>query len=272
MIGKRTIGKTGYISGLVLTVVLSLSTFILAQDQDLDFHWSGKLSPDQIVEIKNLNGKIEARGDSSSDQVEVTAEKSGPDADLVKIEVVPHAEGITICAIYPGGSTGAKTGPCEPGEKWHSDNHNSKVKVNFIVHMPENLRFSATSIKGSITADDLGRFVRADSVNGSVRVSTKQWAELSSVNGSLEARMGSADWTGTLKMTTVNGSIDLKMPSEFNADVRFSSVNGHLDTDYPLSVSGSIGNHRVEGRVGNGGRKLILDTVNGSVRMRRESI
>ena len=255
----------------ILTVVL-FATFALAQDQGREFHWTGKLSPDQIVEIKNLNGKIEARGDSSSDQVEVTAEKSGPDADLVRIEVVPHAEGVTICTIYPGGSTNAKTGPCEPGEKWHVDSHNSKVKVNFIVRMPENLRFSGTSINGSITADDLGRFVRADSVNGSVRVSTKQWAELSSVNGSLEARMGSADWTGTLKISTVNGSIDLTMPSELNADVRFSSVNGHLDTDYPLSVSGSIGNHRVEGRVGNGGRKLILDTVNGGVRLKRESI
>ena len=256
----------------ILTVLFSLSVFTLAQDEGRDFHWTGKLSPDQIVEIKNLNGKIEARGDSSSDQVEVNAAKSGPDADLVKIEVVPSAEGVTICAIYPGGSTKAKSGPCLPGEKWQVDSHNSKVKVNFIVHMPENLRFSATSINGSITADDMGRFVRADSVNGSVRVSTKQWAELSSVNGSLEARMGSAEWTGTLKMTTVNGSIDLKMPSEFNADVHFSSVNGHLDTDYPLSVSGSIGNHRVEGRVGNGGRKLILDTVNGSVHLKRDSI
>jgi Putative adhesin len=266
------VGKNRHRSSSVLTLVLLSTTFSLAQDQGREFHWSGKLSPDQIVEIKNLNGKIEARGDNSSDQVEVTAEKSGPDAELVKIEVVPHAEGITICAIYPGGSTRAKSGPCEPGEKWQVDNHSSKAKVDFTVRVPTNLRFAATSINGSVTAEDMGRFVRADSVNGSVRVSTKQWAELSSVNGSLEASMGSADWTGTLKISTVNGSIDLKMPSELNADVRFSSVNGHLDTDYPVSVSGNIGSHRVEGRVGNGGRKLVLDTVNGSVRLKRESL
>jgi hypothetical protein len=117
MIGRRTIGKNRYFLGSLLTVILSLATFALAQDQGREFHWTGKLTPDQIVEIKNLNGKIEARGDNSSDEVEVTAEKSGPDADLVKIEVVPHAEGVTICAIYSGGSLGAKTGPCEPGEK-----------------------------------------------------------------------------------------------------------------------------------------------------------
>jgi DUF4097 and DUF4098 domain-containing protein YvlB len=256
----------------LLAAILLTSACALAQDQDQarDFHWTGKLAPDQTVEIKNFNGKIEAHGDSSTDQIEVTAEKIGPNADQVRIEVVPHAEGITICAIYPGGSTGATTGPCEPGQKWHVNSHNAKVKVNFTVHLPSNLRFAADSVNGAITAEDMGRFVRAESVNGSVRVSTKQWAELSSVNGSIEGSMGAADWTGTLKISTVNGSIDLKMPAEFNADVHFSSVNGHLNSDFPLTVNGSLSGHRLEGRIGNGGRKLILDTVNGSVRLKSE--
>jgi hypothetical protein len=237
-------------------------------DQTRDFHWTGKLSPDQIVEIKNLNGKIEARGDSSIDQVEVTGEKSGRDADEVKIDVVPSGDGVTICAIYPHGATG----PCEPGDKWHVDSHDEKARVDFIVRIPTNLRFAAASINGSITAENIGRFVRADSVNGSVRVSTKQWAQLSSVNGSIEASMGSADWSGTLKITTVNGSIELRMPSELNADVRFSSVNGRLTCDFPLTMSGRFAGKRVEGRIGTGGRELVVDTVNGSLRLKSESI
>ena len=114
--------------------------------------------------------------------------------------------------------------------------------------------------------------MHANSVNGSVRVSTKQWAELSSVNGSIEASMGSADWTGTLKISTVNGSIELRMPSEFNADVRFSSVNGRLNSDFPLTMSGHFGGRRVQGRIGTGGRELVVDTVNGSLRLKSESI
>jgi len=257
---------------IVIAFLVAGTTAALAQgqsgDQSRDFHWTGKLSPDQIVKIKNLNGKIEARGDSSIDQVEVTAEKSGRDADEVKIDVVPNGDGVTICAIYPHGATG----PCEPGEKWHVDSHNEKARVDFTVRIPMNLRFSATSINGSVTAENIGRFVRANSVNGSVRVSTKQWAELSSVNGSIEATMGSADWTGTLKISTVNGSIDLRMPSELNADVRFSSVNGRLTSDFPLTVSGKFGGRRVEGRIGTGGRELVVDTVNGSLRLKSESI
>lgn len=258
-------------SWFVLPVVLLLSNWVLAQDQGREFHWSGKLAPEQIVEIKNLNGTIEAHADSN-DQVEVTAEKIGPDADSVKIEVVPSSEGVTICAIYPGGMTGADSGPCEAGTSWHTNNHNSRVKVNFTVHMPANLRFAGISVNGNVTADDMGRFVRASSVNGAVRVSTRQWAELSTVNGSIEGRMGSGDWTGTLKISTVNGSINLEMPSNLNADVRFRSVNGRLDSDFPLTVSGSLGGRRVEGRIGNGGRELVVDTVNGNVRLKHGSI
>ena len=118
----------------------------------------------------------------------------------------------------------------------------------------------------------MGRFVRASTVNGSVRVSTKAWAELSSVNGSIDASMGRADWTGTLKISTVNGSVKLEMPGDMNADVRFRSVNGRLNTDFPLSVSGSLGGRKVEGRIGNGGRELVVETVNGNVELKRESI
>jgi len=252
----------------VLALVAGLCSWAVAQDQGREFHWSGKLSPDQIVEIKNLSGTIEARA-GNSDQVEVTAEKIGPDADSVKIEVVPGAEGVTICAIYPGGMTGASTGPCEPGEHWHSDSHNNHTKVNFTVRMPSNLRFGAVNVNGNITAEDMGRYVRASSVNGSVRVSTQQWAELSTVNGSIEGRMGSADWTGTLKVSSVNGSIELEMPGNLSADVRFKSVNGRLESDLPLTVSGSMGGRKVEGRIGSGGRELVVNTVNGNLRLKQ---
>jgi len=253
---------------LFLPVVLLLAAFTFAQDSGREFHWSGKLADNNIVEIKNINGWIEAES-SGSDQVEVTAEKTGPEADQVRIQVVPSREGVTFCAIYPHASTS-----CEPGESWHANNvHGDRTKVNFTVRMPQNLRFSGQSINGEVKALDLGRFVRATSVNGSVRVSTKSWAEAETVNGSVEVSMGSADWNGKLKIETVNGSITLRMPDNLSADVHFRSVNGSLNTDFPLTIQGSFGgspgNHRAEGRIGNGGRELEVETVNGSVRLEK---
>jgi hypothetical protein len=234
---------------------------------DRDFHWTGKLAPDNVVEIKGVNGQIEAEA-ANVDQVEVTAEKSGPDADDVNIVAVPSAEGITICAIY------AKSGAeCKPGKSWHVDNvHGDRTRVHFHVRMPSDLRFSGYNINGDVVAENIGRVVHATTVNGSVRVSTKTWAEASSVNGSIEASMGSADWSGKVRIESVNGSIHLTLPETFNSDVKFSSVNGKLHTDFPMTVEGSMGGRHVEGRIGNGGRELVVETVNGSVDLRKGTI
>jgi hypothetical protein len=73
-----------------------------------EFHWSGKVAAGAAIEIKGVNGAIVATGAPGAD-VEVTAVKKGRKSDPagVKIDVVEHAGGVTICAVYP--STGAPT-------------------------------------------------------------------------------------------------------------------------------------------------------------------
>ncbi len=252
-----------------LLLAIALFAPVLAWSQsDSNFHWSGKLAPENVVEIKNLNGRIEAEP-ASGDQVEVTAEKFGPDADKVRVVTVPSSSGVTICAIYPG----ASDSDCQPGPDWHTHEvHGNNTKVNFHVRVPDTVRFSAQSVNGEIRADNLGKNVVAKTVNGSVNVSTKEWADVSSVNGSVEARMGRADWEGTLHIKTVNGSITLEMPNDLSADVNFRSVNGRLNSDFPLTVQGSMGGRHLEGKIGGGGRQLVVETVNGSVDLKKGTI
>jgi hypothetical protein len=57
-----------------LAMALLVSACAWAQDQGRDFHWSGTLAADEMVEIKNINRTISANT-TGSDQVEVTAEK-----------------------------------------------------------------------------------------------------------------------------------------------------------------------------------------------------
>ena len=68
-----------------MLVVMGLALAAGAQTEN-PFHWSGKVAPENVVEIKNLNGRIEAEP-ASGDQVEVTADKSGSNADQVRIVV-----------------------------------------------------------------------------------------------------------------------------------------------------------------------------------------
>jgi hypothetical protein len=60
------------------------------------------------------------------------------------------------------------------------------------------------------------------------------------------------------------------MPVDTNAEVHFSSVNGNLDSDFPLNVRGmAFGPKNLHGTIGNGGRELDVSTVNGSLRIRK---
>ncbi|HSB75449.1 MAG TPA: DUF4097 family beta strand repeat-containing protein [Terriglobales bacterium] len=250
-------------------LVIPLALFAMAawaQDQGREFHWKGKLAADQVVEIKDVNGTIEA-DTAAGDEVEITAHKSGPRAEEVQVKVVPSSQGVTICAIYPGspGST-----ECKPGGQWHAHNRGGdQTKVDFTVRMPKNLRFSGQNINGDVRAKNLGGAVRAETVNGSIHVSTSAWAQAQTVNGSIEARMGNAAWDGVLKISTVNGSVNLEMPDDLNAEVKFSSVNGRIDSDFPLTVRGGFVGHSARGTIGKGGRELVISTVNGSVGLKK---
>ncbi len=108
-------------------------------------------------------------------------------------------------------------------------------------------------------------------MNGSIRVSTSGSAEASTVNGSITASMGRAQWTDALEFHTVNGGITLNLPANVSTEVRASTVNGDIETDFPLMVTGRLGPRRVTGTIGSGGRRLALETVNGSIRLRKSS-
>ncbi|NNG17091.1 MAG: DUF4097 family beta strand repeat protein, partial [Gemmatimonadales bacterium] len=93
--------------------------------------------------------------------------------------------------------------------------------------------------------------------------------EATTVNGGIRASMGSADWSGTVDFHTVNGNIDLTLPSNLSAEVRAGTVNGDISTDFPLTVRGRFGPRRISGTIGDGGRRLDLETVNGNISLRK---
>jgi hypothetical protein len=246
---------------LALAIMLGLGLLSQAQDTADSFHWTGKLAANQLLQIKNVSGAIDAEG-VQGDTVEVSAVKSGPDRDQVRVEVVQTGDGVTICAVYPGST-------CDGGGKSHG---NIKAKVDFTVRLPRNLRFSASNVNGRVRAEDLGRPVKVNTVNGGIEVSSSSWVSATSVNGAVRVSMGSADWDGKLKINTVNGSIVLDMPVDLSAEVSFSSVNGSLTSDFPLNVQGGAFTHgpkRLRGTIGNGGRELDVSTVNGSLQIHK---
>jgi DUF4097 and DUF4098 domain-containing protein YvlB len=69
----------------------------------------------------------------------------------------------------------------------------------------------------------------------------------------------------------VNGGITIDLPANVSTDVRASTVNGGIVTDFPLTVIGRLGPRRLNGTIGSGGRRLELSTVNGTIRLRKNT-
>jgi DUF4097 and DUF4098 domain-containing protein YvlB len=67
----------------------------------------------------------------------------------------------------------------------------------------------------------------------------------------------------------VNGSIEIELPDDLKADVKFKSLNGHINSDFPITISGGFIGQSARGRVGSGGRELSIETVNGSVEIKK---
>jgi Putative adhesin len=244
----------------------------VAQSSAEQFHWSGRVAPGQSIEIKGINGSIEAEPTVGGD-IEVVATKKARRSDpaSVEIKVVPHANGVTICAVYPS-EYADRPNTCEPSGGNSSGNNNVRnndVSVNFAVRVPAGIEFIGRTVNGEITANSLSGNVRSKTVNGGINISTAGYAQAKTVNGDIKAKLGNANWTDPLEFKTVNGGITLDLPATISTKVDADTFNGEIDSDFPLTMLGRISRKHVSGTIGGGGRELILKTLNGSIHLRR---
>lgn len=63
-----------------------------------EFHWKGRVASGKAIEIKGINGDIDAQP-AAGDEIEVLAKKKAHrgDPNEVRIQVVEHSGGVTIC-------------------------------------------------------------------------------------------------------------------------------------------------------------------------------
>jgi hypothetical protein len=263
------------IAGVAALGIAALSSSMaLARDRDddrperrsaEDFDWSGRVPAGGHVGIKGIHGDIEARP-SRDGRVHVTAVKrwKRDDPDEVRIVVEEDGKGITICAIYPGGTDCDQPMP-------RGRNESNDVSVHFTVEVPADAELQASTVNGDVDALDLESDARLTTVNGSIEVETTGVAQANTVNGSIRASIGSDHWPESLDFTTVNGSITLLMSEEPDARVNATTVNGSISTDFALKVRGKFGPRSLSGTLGRGGPLLNLTTVNGAISLREGS-
>jgi hypothetical protein len=232
-----------------------------------DFHWSGSVAAGKTVEIRGVRGDVVANHTSGAEVI-VTAKIRGRRGDPggVRIEVVPHPGGVTLCAVYPPRDAG-RSDECKPGGG-RTNGNNNDVQVDFRVQVPAGVHFNGSTVNGRVEARGLGGEVRASTVNGDVQVSATGPVEGKTVNGNIVVSIERAGWTRDLDFSTVNGGITLELPAGARAEVAARTVTGGIRSDYPIGRRGVSGK-RAGGSIGApGGPRLTMSTVNGSIRLK----
>jgi len=235
-----------------------------------DFRWSGAIASGKTLEVRGINGELHAARATGTVAL-VTATKKGKksDPDDVKIEVVEHAGGVTICAVYPSKKSD-RPNECKPGGG-RSNTEDNDVEVTFEVQVPAGVRFEGATVNGDISGRSLPSDAELTTVNGDVELEAGGVAHATTVNGSIDVRMGSAKWTETLEFTTVNGGITVELPPSISAEFEASTVNGSVESDFPITIQGKMSPRSLRGRIGDGGPRLRMTTVNGSIRLEKGS-
>jgi DUF4097 and DUF4098 domain-containing protein YvlB len=72
-----------------------------------------------------------------------------------------------------------------------------------------------------------------------------------------------------MQLKSVNGGIDVSLPDGASADLRAQTVNGDIETDFPITVQGRVTKRKLAGTIGSGGRQLALETVNGGIEIKK---
>jgi DUF4097 and DUF4098 domain-containing protein YvlB len=81
--------------------------------------------------------------------------------------------------------------------------------------------------------------------------------------------MGALSSDGDMRFSTVNGGIEVETPSSLDANVSLNTMSGGITSDFPVQLSGRFGPRHAEGTIGRGGRRITMNTVNGSLELRK---
>jgi DUF4097 and DUF4098 domain-containing protein YvlB len=127
------------------------------------------------------------------------------------------------------------------------------------------------TVNGAVTVDGATAEVDAGTINGEVSVATTgSPVNATDINGSVHARLGRLDSDGSMEFSTINGSVTVEFTGDFGADVDLQTLNGSLNTNFPMTMSGRLDPKHLRAHVGRpGGPNLRLKTINGSVELMR---
>lgn len=214
------------------------------------------VSPKATLDLENINGSIKVVV-GSQEEIIVEAEKKGSDEDDLKrinVKITPSSDAVVIRTEI----------------KKKTFNWGSGASVNYRITVPASLaKTKASSVNGSVHTDAVPGKQTLETVNGRIEArETTGDVSLETVNGSLTLVVKALPSHGSISTESVNGSCEVSLPATTSAKLNAENVNGSIRCELPLVDSVSE-RHSLKGKLGDGAGTITLETVNGSLSVKK---
>ena len=239
-------------------------TKIISPDETERFEQTYPLSATGRISVSNVNGSITIDTWERS-EVKLEAVKNATDKeDLNEVEIKINAQkdSLTIETNYE-----------KQQNTWSRKNY-KYLSVEYRLTVPKNAVLDEIeTVNGSVNIADSNNLTKASTVNGNVTANNlRGTANLSTVNGTVEANFEQLQSTSRITLDTVNGTVNLTIPSDANATVKADTVNGKIVNDFGLPIrKGQYVGKDLYGKIGSGEVQIRLNSVNGGLNIKRKN-
>jgi hypothetical protein len=143
--------------------------------------------------------------------------------------------------------------------------------VSYEIFVPQTTDLNLKTHNGGISISDVRGRIEFDAMNGGVRLK-RVAGDVSgaTVNGGLQVELAGNSWEGRqLDAKTSNGGVTISMPEFYSAHVQTETVNGSIQSDFPLTLHGNLRPRNLDFNLGSGGPLIRVTTTNGGVKLKR---
>jgi DUF4097 and DUF4098 domain-containing protein YvlB len=159
--------------------------------------------------------------------------------------------------------------------------------VDFEIQVPARTNLKLSTINGGdVVVDGVEGEVEVNNINGPITLTNIAGSIMAhSVNGTVKAALTRVTPDKAMAFTSMNGIVDVTLPSSIKANLKLRSDRGDVYTDFDVQMRGAApkpvedprekGKFRIDvnkaiyGTVNGGGQELELRTFNGNVFVRK---
>ncbi|MBN2357118.1 DUF4097 family beta strand repeat protein [candidate division KSB1 bacterium] len=221
-----------------------------------EFSYEVEIGSLQQFKITAINGPIDLVGIPGTSSVRIWGEK------IVRSESIDDAEShlddLRVSVVQDDGTLYLRT---EQPER----SHGREYIISYHIRIPAHWKVIQSLVNGDVVLDAVSGDVCANLVNGAILLRDLSGSVSAAVtNGNLDARIN-LPVAGYCTLTTVNGQIQLDVPTTTSAMFSALAMNGNISMQNLTLVDSESSRTSLKGKLGAGEGTITLSAVNGQI-------